>query len=351
MNKKKLFSGLAFNAIMGAVLASAIGANPVGGAIVAIVVTALIGSFMPKGVLADGIATELWTGDIIRNLNAKVNGSFLQDIPDYSGKVDNQDVIHFVGEGGLPDVLINNTTYPIESQTITDSDIPISLDKYDTKVTPITDDELYAMSYDKRASLIQRHADAIAGAKFSKAIHALAPAATAAKTPVLFTSGDALTGARQPVTRDDFIDMKSKFDELEVPEEGRILVLCPDHVNDLLRTDQKFFGQFYNFETGQLSMNMYGFKCYSYVGCPVFDQTGAKLNYGTLPTTGSKYRASVAFYASRCFKAAGSTKMYYRDAITSPETHTSTMNFRHRYIVLPFVQEAIGAIVSKVKTA
>jgi hypothetical protein len=90
-----------------------------------------------------------------------------------------KNIIHLVDVGVDPDVLINNTTYPIPITAIDDADIPISLDKFQTEATPITDDELQGLSYDKRSSIQERHAKAFLEAKYKKSIHALAPASNA----------------------------------------------------------------------------------------------------------------------------------------------------------------------------
>ena len=69
--------------------------------------------------------------------------------------------------------MVNNTTYPIPLQNLDDADITISLDKFQTKVTPVTDDELYAISYDKISRVKESHSNAINDSKFAKAAHAL----------------------------------------------------------------------------------------------------------------------------------------------------------------------------------
>lgn len=62
-------------------------------------------------------------------------------------------MIHFVNIGGDPTVLVNNTSYPLEIEELEDGDKAVTLDKYQTKPTRITDDELYSLSYDKRRRL------------------------------------------------------------------------------------------------------------------------------------------------------------------------------------------------------
>ena len=101
-------------------------------------------------ILREGVYTEIWTGELVKVLRAGLEGTWLSGIPDQSSIVNN-DVIHLVEVGVDPDVLINNKTYPIDVQALEDKDIAIKLDKFQTKATPITDDELYAISYDKTA--------------------------------------------------------------------------------------------------------------------------------------------------------------------------------------------------------
>lgn len=349
--KLKAVSGLLFNAVMGFVLAFALGVLPAVGAVAAVGGTMMLGGFMPKGVAMDGVLTEVWTGELIKALRSGDKATFLDGLPDYSQYAEN-DVIHMVDVGGDPDVLVNNTTYPIAIQSITDTDAVFSLDKFQTKPTSITDDELYALSYDKMSSVKERHAQALLVKKYAKAIHALAPDSNAAKTPVLKTTGDVEGGGatgRRMLQRSDIIALKKKFDVMQVPTEDRRLVLCPDHVNDLLLQDQKFAEQYYNYTTGKIA-NLYGFQVYEFVNNPVYKTAGTKVAFGTAAGA-NEFQASVAFYGKMTFKATGSTKMYYSEAKTDPENQRSLINFRHYFIVLPKKKEAIAAIMSDYKAS
>lgn len=347
----KAVSGLLFNAVMGFVLAFALGVLPAVGAVAAVGGTMMLGGFMPKGVAMDGVLTEVWTGELIKALRSGDKATFLDGLPDYSQYAEN-DVIHMVDVGGDPDVLVNNTTYPIAIQQLTDTDAVFSLDKFQTKPTSITDDELYALSYDKMASVKERHAQALLVKKYAKAVHALAPDSNAAKTPVLKTTGDVEGGTatgRRMMQRSDIIALKKKFDVMQVPAEDRRLVLCPDHVNDLLMQDQKFAEQYYNYTTGKIA-NLYGFQVYEFVNNPVYKTAGTKVAFGTAAGA-NEFQASVAFYGKMTFKATGSTKMYYSEAKTDPQNQRSLVNFRHYFIVLPKKKEAIAAIMSDYKAS
>lgn len=331
-----------FNAFAGAVVGSCAGVTPSIGAIIGMALPAVLGSFMPANVLLSGVFTEIWTGEIIKSLKEKAEGLFLQGVPDYSQYAEN-DVIHMTDCGVEPDVLINNTTYPLDIQSLSDTDKTFSLDKYQTKPTPITDDELHACSYDKIASVKERHANKIAENKFAKALHALAPTSNSANTPVIDTTGETVDG-RKRITKADIIALKKAFDTLKLPVLGRRLVLCSEHVNDLLLSDQKFADQYYNYTTGKIA-NLFGFQVFEYNDPPVYTTAGTKRAFGAAAATGDR-NASVAFIAQNTFKAAGSTKMYASEASTDPQNQRNLISFRHYFTVLPKLQKGLGAIVS-----
>lgn len=329
-----MFAALLFNAIAGATLAQTVGLSPVTGALGMNVLAAVIGQAAPAGSLREGVYTEIWTGELVKALRSGLEGSWLDGVPDQSSIVEN-DVIHLIEVGVDPEVLINNTTYPIPLQVLDDKDIAIKLDKFQTKVTPITDDELYAISYDKMARVKESHSNSINDGKFTKAAHALCAQKNTAKTPVLTTTGerDAETG-RLRLTTNDLVAMKRALDKMKVPSQNRRLVLCPDHANDLLLVSQNFREQ-YNIDrnTGKVG-KLYGFDIYEYANTPIYTKTGEKKKLGLAAEAG-EFECSFAFYTPRIFKGTGSTKMYYSEAKTDPQNQRSLINFRHYFICMP----------------
>lgn len=337
-----LLTAVLFNCFTGSLFAAAVGASPAIGA-VAMNAIAMIPDLAPMGVLREGVYTEVWTGEVVKQFSAAEDEAFLNGVPDYSRFAEN-DVIHLVDAGVNPDVLINNTTYPIEVQNLGETDVTVSLDKYQTKATPITDDELYACSYDKMKLRKEQHGDAIAENKHNKAIHAFAPASNTASTPIIETTGEVTDGGRRRLTTGDIITAKQKLDKLKVPKKGRRLVLCSDHIEDLLRQDQKFAQQFYNYTTGVIA-NLYGFEVYEYISNPVYTVAGAKKSFGAVAGTG-EFEASVIFYVKNMMKASGTTKMYYSEAKTDPQNQRNLINFRHYFVALPKVTRGTAAIMS-----
>jgi hypothetical protein len=347
----KIVAALVLNLLMGAAIGFVLGVSPLICAALMVAVGMAM-SFLPSpdGIAKAGVYTEVWTGELVKKLRGMLEGSWLDGIPDQSSIVNN-DVIHLVDVGVDPDVLINNTTYPIPTQALDDADIAVQLDKFQTKATPITDDELYAISYDKMGRVREAHSNAISDSKFAKAAHAICAEKNTTTTPVLSTTGerDTTTG-RLRLTVNDVVSLKRALDKLGVPADQRRLVLCPDHVNDLLLTDQTFREQ-YNIDraTGKVG-KLFGFDIYEYANTPLYTTAGVKKAVGATASTG-EFNCSFAFYTPRIFKATGSTKMYYSEAATDPENQRNLINFRHYFLAMPKKADAGAVIMSAYKAS
>lgn len=340
-----ILTALLFNCVAGAALGSAVGIDPLLGAVGMNGLAALPGLMPAGGVMSATVCKEIWTGEMVKALRGFMDGSWLDGIPDMSSLVNN-DVIHLVDVGIDPEVLTNNTTYPIAVQSLTDSDISISLDKFQTKPTPITDDELYAISYDKMARVKESHANAISDARLKKAAHSICPAENAAKTPVIETSGAADSTGRHKMLPEDILAMKTQMDNLKVPAEGRRLVLCPAHVADLLSADQSFREQYSLDTVNGKCGRLYGFDIYEFSATPVYGTDGKKKAVGAAEGSGA-FQCSFAFYTGRIFKATGSMKMYYSPAENDPQYQRSLISFTNYFIAMPKKADAAVALRSK----
>lgn len=345
-----MLMAVTFNAAAGAACAVAIGCAPEAGAIAGNVVALALQGAAPAGALRAGVLKEIWTGEQIKQFRTALESwGWLARIRSYNQHVNN-DVIHFVAIGGDPKVLVNNTTYPIPITALEDADKPVSLDKFTTEVTPVTDDELHAISYDKMASVQERHRDALVETFGQHAIHAIAPAENMADIPVLCTTGDVVEG-RKLMTSADLLSLKRSFDKMGIPKQDRVLVLCSDHVNDLLQTEQRFKEHYNINQTEGKIGRLYGFDIYEYDGTPYYNATtGKKLAWGAVPAA-TDVQSSVAFYAGRMMKAAGSTKFYWSKAETDPQNHRNLVNFEQYGICLPLSETKCRAAIISGKAA
>lgn len=306
-----------------------------------------------NGILAAGVYPEVYTREIIKRFNALDMAGWRVGIPNKSQytsmTADGESVvINMTYFGVSPDVLIDNSTYPIDIQDLNGENIPISLKKFQTKATPVTDDEVRGLSYDKIKVVQEAHVIVIDETKNNLAIHSIAPANNNnAKAPVLVTTGgDCGDGTgRLKLVRADIIRLKKAFDDALIPVAGRRLVLCPAHVQDLLLEDQKFADQYYNYVTGKIA-NLYGFEVYEYNANPYYViTTKVKLAFGGT-VTNAHNMASVAFSLQRVAQANGFTKAYLSESKNDPLYQRNLLNYRHYDVVLPTKVEGQGAIVS-----
>ena len=345
-----MLMAVAFNAAAGATAAIAIGCAPGAGAIAGNVLALALQRAAPTGALRAGVLKEIWTGEQIKQFRTALESwGWLARIRSYNQHVKN-DVIHFVAIGGDPKVLVNNTTYPIPVTALEDADKPVSLDKFSTEATPVTDDELHAISYDKMASVQERHRDALVETFGARGAHAIAPNKNAAGLPVLSTTG-AVTGGRKRMTTEDLVTLKAAFDKMKIPKKDRILVLCSDHANDLLLTEQKFKDHYNINQTEGKICRLYGFDIYEYDGTPYYNPTtGEKLAWGAVPAA-TDMQSSFAFYAGRMMKAQGSTHFYHSKAENDPQHHRSLVNFEQYGICLPLSETNCRAAIISGKGA
>jgi len=302
----------------------------------------------PKGVFGAGLYPELWTGELVNKFRHEK--SWLGTIPRRDELVKNN-TIHLVDVGADPNVLVNNTAYPIAAAQRADADIAITLDKFDTENTIITDDELYGLPYDKEGSVIQDHRLALEDKTATKSAHSIAPSSNAAGTPIIPTTGaaDGRANARKKITEADIILAQEKLNILDVPMEGRVLVLSAEHYADLLSTSEVFANQIKNIPEGKLLPSLYGFKIYMYNRVPVYTLAGGnftKKAFGAAADAANEYKGSFFFYNQRAFQSVGTAEMYYAAAKNDPQNRRTMVGFRLYHICLPKKTTGFGVIVS-----
>ena len=201
------------------------------------------------------------------------------------------------------------------------------------------------------ASVQERHRDSLREKVCEKAIHAIAPSKHTDTTPVLLTTGETTTdGTRKKFTANDLLAAKRTCDKMKMPKKDRIMVLCSDHINDLLETDQKFKEHYNINQTEGKIARLYGFDIYEYDGTPHYKVSGkTKLAWGAVPAAATDRQASVFYFNGRMMKANGSVQFYHSEASKDPLYHRNLVNFTKWGICLPLKAEnSLGAIVSDI---
>lgn len=294
---------------------------------------------------------DVWLDRVRNNITNADQAPFLDGIAEMDvnvsqmgeGTITESNIIHVPTSEFAPDILINNTTYPIALQAYTDSEVIIKLDKFQTKVVTLTDDQVMGASYDRIDNATRKTVQKLTSEKFSKAIHAIAPTVNTASTPVIATTGTADASGRLRLVYADLVNLKNQFDKIKTPLVGRRLVLCADHYNDLLLDRANFGDQLVNYVRGQVAPVIAGFEIFQYEVMPVYT-AGTKKAYGAITVAGDK-TASVAFLADNIAKKTGNTKQYFTAAKDNPTTQTNQLAYRHYFIAVPFRAEMIGGII------
>ena len=299
---------------------------------------------------------EIWLGRIIQNLDNSDVAPFLNGIAEIAasvvqinqGQLSEQNKIYVPSTEFEVDVLINNTTYPIAVQTYADGTIEITLDKYQTKVVTLSDDQIIGASYDKIDVVTKSLVRSILSSKYKKAIHSIAPAAVTVDTPVMAATGGAAALAdpsgRKRLTYEDLVAFKDACDKAGMAEEGRRLVLCTNHWNDLLLDRKNFGNQLVDYAKGKPAPFISDFELHKYPVMPLYTSLKVKKAYGAIVEAGDTV-ASVCFVKEKIGKKTGLTKQYFAEAKNNPATQTNDLSYRHYFIAVPYQNKHIAAIV------
>lgn len=285
---------------------------------------------------------EIWEGRVRHNLEKGATADFLDGVAELDGDVTQmgeKNLIHIPTSQFNPEVLINNTSYPLAVQEYDDDEVVINLDKYQTKPTKVTDDQIIGASYDRIDAVTKSQVNSINARKFKKALHAIAPQQNdeAKANIVLDLAGD-------KCTYEDLVNLKDKCDAAEWPEEGRRLVLCNKHWNALLKDRKNFGDQLINYKTGEVSPVIAGFEIKKYVASPHYGSNKEKKAFGEVPSGGDK-PASVAFVLENIAKKTGITKQYFSEAGKDPENQANLLGYRHYFIATPVEDKWRAALI------
>lgn len=283
---------------------------------------------------------EVWINQLMENFYP--DSSFLAFARDFTDNVD-ANKINLADCGFDPDVLINNTTYPIAIVQRNDTPISIELDLYETENTLVRHPEAVELAYNKLESVIYGHRNTLRSKTAQKAAHAYAPAMNTVNTPVIVTTGENDGTGRKRLVPENILRLKKEFDLLDIPFDKRYLTLEPNHVEDLILFDLKAFKDITDFTDGQ-PKKFAGFNILQFTKTAKYNTTTMqKVPFGAVAES-THSSCSFAFNADEVMKADGTSEMYERSR--DPELRATIIGFDKRFIALPIRQKGIGAIVS-----
>lgn len=242
--------------------------------------------------------------------------------------------INLAEVGADPEVVKDNRQWPLVPTERTDKGVEIVLGTFDTVPTHVTNVEELETNYNKCESVVQQHVNSLRSLAAMSAAYNIAPESNSANTPVLATTGADRGDGNKALTYKDLLRLRTAFNKKNYPLEGRVLLLCPEHEEDLLAEDVNRYNQIMT--TGQVA----GFKVYTFNGNPNYSTAGVKADYGTT----NAQPASIAFVKSEVMRAMGTIE-------GEPEKRWADyrgwlLGFQLRFVAMPFRNQGIAAIYS-----
>ena len=176
---------------------------------------------------------QIWVKAIIEKLFA--DNSFAARSVDHSEFVEGK-TVHVPNAGDGPGVEKNRSTFPATVTQWQDVDLDYNIDEFTVDPVRISNAEEVELSYSKRESVIGSSRRKLADKIYSDLIYKWIPAGVS----VVKTVGGSVaahlvdaTGKRKAMTKAVVEQVQIMFDEWDIPEEGRFMLLDARMYNQL----------------------------------------------------------------------------------------------------------------------
>jgi len=229
-------------------------------------------------------------------------------------------------------VLIDNSSYPVPTVQRGDTPLELPLSTFDTENTLVRNVEELELAYEKMESVLRQHRNALFKKASTLAAYNWAPQTNSAVNPVLEASGAIKNGVRS-ISFDDILKMMGRFDDMDLPSEGRVMVLCPRHRSELMSEDMKLYKQVMSLG------DLFGFKVFTFSKNPGYSGEGVKAAFEAVGNP-----ATIFFHEDEVMRAQGTLDMFvkYRD----PDQRGDVVGFQMRFAALSIRKKYSGAIYS-----
>lgn len=274
------------------------------------------------------IQKEIWAREIVNGLFA--DNSFASKATNDDMYVNQGKKVHIPNAGAPSKTKKNRTTVPATAVKRIDTDIEYELDEFTTDPVYIPNAETIELSYDKRNSVIYQDREQIKEDALQNLLYRWDP--TNANS--ILTSGagedaytDKATGKRKALTKEDVRRLMTKFDQQNIPQTDRYLLLDAVMYAQLLasmtETDNIGFFQAADVAKGIVG-NLYGFNIMKRSQVLRY-ATGGDLS--TWDTTGqaTDNAAGLAWHRGSVSRAMGEVKVF--DSIDNPLYYGDVYSF------------------------
>lgn len=282
------------------------------------------------------IEKQIWISMLMEGFYP--NRSFLTRSVDMTAMVE-YNKINLAEAGVAPDVLVDNTDYPIETAQRDDIPLELPLHTFDTKNTVVRNVEAMELAYDKMESVVRQHRNVLQAKTAAYAANSWAPQQQKDLTPVMATSG---TGKNRqgltPLSFDDVLAMDAWFRSQDIDPSTMVAVLNPYHLADLMAEDMKLYKE-------MLAGNkLFGFDLYTFSQLPYYNATtGQKVAFGTVAAD-TDTQCSLFYCDKEVMRADGDIEVFAR--YKDPEQRGDLIGFQKRFTALPIRNKYQAAIYS-----
>lgn len=259
------------------------------------------------------VAVQIWLKTIIEGLFA--DNSFMSKAVNDDIYVNMGKTVHIPNAGAPSAVSINRTSVPATASKRVDTDVEYSLDELTTDPIYIPNAETVELSYNKRNSVIAQDRLALIEKAAENMLYKWNPAvdnmigtsgaAAAAHTP-------SATGNRKALTQEDVMKLMVKFNEQDVPQEGRYLLLDATMYAQLMasltQADKWTFQQTMDVKRGIMGQ-LYGFNIMQRSKVLRFKADKSLLKWGETGAA-TDLAAGLAWQENSLSRALGEVKMF-----------------------------------------
>lgn len=251
--------------------------------------------------------------------------------------------INLAEAGVAPEVLVDNTTFPVPTASRTDVALELPLHTFDTKNTVVRNVEAMELAYDKMDSVVRQHRNTLQAKTAAFAANSWAPQTNKDLTPVKATSGADNNRGVKSLSFQDILDLDAWFRSLDIDPSTMVAVLNPYHLADLMAEDMKLYKEIL---TGN---KIFGFDLYTFSQLPYYNATsGAKVAFGTAAQD-TDTQCSLFYCADEVMRADGDIEVFakYKD----PGERGDVIGFQKRFTALPIRNKYQAAIYSAKSSA
>lgn len=262
---------------------------------------AVITYFTPslyKGNLMEGLQTEVWIADIKEQ--PLPDTSFIAQSQDLSAYVKNN-TLHLAEAGVDPDVHLNYFTQNDEElpiQAINDIPHEVLLQIWSTSQTKHNNLLEAELSYDKRASVLNRHRNALAKNMAQRTAFNWGAATNDEFNKILnLAAADSVI--------DGLYDMQAFMRDHDLDMTNLNVLLTSDHASRIRKEDKKLYKEI----SSEKGATIADFKVFFYSKTPFYTAAGVKKAWGSAVESGDK-KASIIWSSEEVFRCTGDVEIY-----------------------------------------